>query len=221
VIGTYLYLMATKKYCGAPAHGRAGAEGGSITRRELKIGDIAQLIGISERDLRALIQTYDSLFTYRTIGPVKIFPENAVLIVRKLIDLSGKGFTPEEIALEVRSGGVPAAPEEPAAEVDQTGLQLPPEVVIDIRVMQETLARQERRIAHLTAEIEREREERREETDWLRQTIDGLQEQLAVVAEWVDYFDLQMDEVTLPVLERIGRAFGRETDPGKRSGRSG
>ncbi len=87
--------------------------------------------------------------------------------------------------------------------------------------MQETLARQERRIAHLTAEIEREREERREETDWLRQTIDGLQEQLAVVAEWVDYFDLQMDEVTLPVLERIGRAFGRETDPGKRSGRSG
>ncbi|HOB17982.1 MAG TPA: hypothetical protein PKK74_04730 [Candidatus Methanoculleus thermohydrogenotrophicum] len=188
-----------------------------MAKRELKIGDIADLTGLSERDVRALIQAYDSLFTYRTIGPVKIFSGNAVQIVRELIDLSRKGLTPEEIIEEVRSGGVSDAPEEPAAEVDWTGLQLPPGMVIDLQVMRETLARQERQIARLAADLEREREERREEVGRLRQTIDGLQGQLAVVAEWVDYFDLQIDEISLPMFERIRRAFGRETDPGQRT----
>ena len=45
--------------------------------KELKIGDIAKLTGLSEQDVRALIQTYDSLFTSRTIGPVRLFPQKA------------------------------------------------------------------------------------------------------------------------------------------------
>ncbi len=162
---------------------------------ELKIGDIADLTGIPERDIRALIQTYESLFTYRTIGPVRIFPERAVQIVREIVDLSEGGLTTGEIIEAIRSGGAPASPE----EADRPGVTM-----IEFRVMQETLARQERRIAHLTAELAREREE----IDRLRQAIDGLQEQLSVVAEWVDYFDLQMDEVTLPASERIRRWLG-------------
>ncbi|MEG3056358.1 MAG: hypothetical protein RQM90_09900 [Methanoculleus sp.] len=49
--------------------------------------------------------------------------------------------------------------------------------------------------------------------DRLRQAIDDLQEQFAIVAEWVDYFDLQMDEATLPALERIRRALWRRGGP--------
>ena len=90
-------------------------------------------------------------------------------------------------------------------------------MVIDIRVMQETWPG---RNADRAPDRRVERNAKEEETDRLRNHR-RFQEQFAVVAEWVDYFDLQMDEVTLPVLERIGRAFGRETDPGKRSGRSG
>jgi len=200
----------------------------TVSEKELKIGDIARLTGVSERDVRALVQTYDSLFTYRTLGRVRLFPQKAAKIVQELVELSGKGFTPEEIAGEVKSGRKPAAPEEPAEEVDRTDVSLPMEVVIDLRVMQETLARQERRIAHLTGELERERGFREEEAARLRQALDRLQEQLdrqqaqlAVVAEWVDYFDRQMDEVNLPVFERVRRTFGKNTEPGRLAGRSG
>ncbi|NLM29149.1 MAG: MerR family transcriptional regulator [Methanomicrobiales archaeon] len=212
--------MRTKKYGEGFASEADREDGGSITRKELKIGEIAQLTGVSEKDIRALIQRYESLFTYRTIGPVRIFPESAVQVARNLIELSGKGLTPEEIVREVRSVDSPAISEEPAAGIDRTAPALPPEVVIDIQVMQERLARQERRIAHLTTGIEREREERMREIEDLRETIAGLQEELAVVAEWVDYFDAQMDEVTLPASERIRRAFRGERDRGGRAGRS-
>jgi len=206
----------------------AGAPGGGMNEKELKIGDIARLTGISEQDVRTLVQTYDSLFTYRTIGPVKLFPERAVRIVRELIELSEKGLTPEDIAEEVRSGGKSVAPEEPAGEIGRVGTPLPPEVAIDFRVMQDTLAMQERRIARLTAELEQERELRREEAGRLVQALEDLREQverqreqLAIVAEWVDYFDLQMDEATRPALERVLRAFGKTNGPGKSAGRTG
>jgi len=196
--------------------------GSIMSEKELKIGDIAHLTGLSERDVRILIQTYDSLFTYRTIGPVRLFPQKTVGIVRELVELSGKGLTPEEVTTEVKSGRRPAAPEEPAVAVDRVGVPLPPEVVLDLRVMQETLARQERRIAQMTAELERIEEQRREETDRWRETIDCLQERLdnqqrklAIVAEGVDYFDRQMDEVSRPVLDRVRRAFGTKQDPGR------
>lgn len=193
-----------------------------MSEKELKIGDIAHLTGISEQDVRALVQTYDSLFTYRTIGRVKLFPEKAVRIVQDLADLSGKGLTPEEVAEEVRSSKKSAVPEEPAEPVARIGVALPPETVIEFRVMQETLARQERRITQLVDELEQERRMREEEAAWFREAVDRLQrrldrqqEQLAVVAEWVDYFDRQMDEVTLPALERVRRTLGKST------GRSG
>ena len=213
--------MTTKNYGEGFARKTDREEGGGITRKELKTGDIAQLTRVSEKDIRALIRTYDSLFTYRTIGPVRIFPESAVQVARNLIELSGKGLTPEEIVREVRTGDPPADSEEPAAAIGRSAPALSPEVVIDIPVMQETLARQERRIAQLTAGIEREREERMKEVEDLRETIAGLQEELAVVSEWVDYFDAQMDEVTLPASERIRRAFGGGIDRGGRAGRSG
>lgn len=183
-----------------------------MNERELKIGEIAQLTGRPEREIRALIQAHESLFSCRTIGPVRIFPGSAVRIVREVIELSEKGLTPEEVIREIRSAG---APEGSAADTDRTGIQLPPGALIEIRVLQETLARQERQIARLTADLEREREERREEAGRLRQTIDCLQEQVAVVAEWVDYFDLRMDEITLPALDRVRRVLGREDGPGR------
>ncbi len=199
-----------------------------MSEKELKIGDIAHLTGISEQEVRTLVQTYESLFTYRTIGPVRLFPPKAVRIVRELIELSGRGLVPEEIAEEVRSGKKSAAQEEPAKEVGRTAVPLPPEVVADFRVMQDTLARQERRIARLVEELEREQELRIEEFGRLQKTLDdlqerlsGQQEQLAVVAEWVDYFDRQMDEVTRPVLERVRRTVAKKNDPGQPSGRSG
>lgn len=176
---------------------------------ELKIGDIAEITGVPEREIRVLVQTYEDLFSYRTIGPVRIFPERAVQIVREIIDLSGEGLTTDEIIEAVHSGGAPTSPREP--EADRPAPSLPPGVAFDLRMMQETLARQERRIAHLTAELEREREE----VDRLRQAIDDLQEQFAIVAEWVDYFDLQMDEATLPALERIRRALLGRGGPGR------
>ena len=46
----------------------------TMREKELKIGDIAHLTGISEQDVRTLIRTYDNLFIYRTIGPVMLFP---------------------------------------------------------------------------------------------------------------------------------------------------
>ena len=220
----YLYLMATK-YNEGPAHGRVGAGCGNMQKKELKIGDLAHLTGISEQDVRVLVKTYDSLFTYRTIGPVKIFPEGAVQIILDLIDLSGRGLTPEEITTVARSGGKPGIPEEPAEGVGRTGVLLPPEVVIDLPVIQDTLAWQERQIASLGDALKQEQEARREEAARLCQTIERLQEQLdrqqeqlALVAEWVDYFDLQMDEVTRPVLERIRRALGKGNGSGEQGG---
>ncbi len=198
-----------------------------MKEKELKIGDIAHLTGISEQDVRTLVQTYDSLFTYRTIGRVRLFPPKAVGIVRELIELSGRGLAPEEIAEEIRSGRKPGAPEGPAEGVGRTGVPLPPEVAIDLGVMRDTLARQERRIARLADDLDRERELRREEAvrlqktiDRLRERLDGQQEQLAVVAQWVDYFDQQMDEVSRPVLERVRRTVGKRKDPGQPCGRS-
>lgn len=184
--------------------------------KEIKIGDIAQIIGISEQDVRTLIRTYEGLFTYRTIGSVRLFSGRAVATVRDILELSGRGLTPEEIVEEVGAGKRSAAPKVPAEEVSQAGAPLPPEVVLDLPVMQDTLAWQERRIRHLTGELEREREMRREEIDRLREVIDRLQgdldrqqEQLAIIAEWVAYFDRQIDEVSRPALERIRRTFGR------------
>lgn len=213
---------------GCRSNARARAEDGIMSEQELKIGDIAHLTGLSEQDVRTLIQTYDSLFTCRTIGPVRLFPQKAVRIVRELVELSGKGLAPEEIAREIRSGRRSPAHKEPAEGVDRTAVPLPPEVVIDLRVMQETLARQERRIERLTEDIEREREHRVEEVGRLQKTIDRLQGEierqrgeLALVAEWVDYFDGQMDEVTRPVFERIQRTIARKNDPGQPAGRSG
>lgn len=199
-----------------------------MTGKELKIGDIAHLTGISEQEVRTLVQTYDTLFTYRTIGRVRLFSPKAVKIVRELIELSGRGFSPDEIAEEVKSGRKSAASEEPAVEVARNAAPLPPEVVIDIGVMRDTLARQERRIARLVEDLEREQQLRMEETGRLQKAIDDLQErlsaqqeQLALVAEWVDYFDRQMDEVTRPVLARFRRTVAKKNDPGQPSGRSG
>lgn len=195
--------------------------------KELKIGDIANLTGLSEQDVRALIQTYDSLFTYRTIGPVRLFPQKATMIVRELADLSGRGLSPDEIAEEVRSGKRQAAPEEPAEEIGRAAAPLPPEVVIEFGVMRDTLARQERRIATLTEELEQEREERAREAERFQNAVNDLedrlsaqQEHLALVAEWVNYFDRQMDEVTRPVFERFRRTAATKGDSSRSPGRS-
>ncbi|WP_243669626.1 hypothetical protein [Methanoculleus chikugoensis] len=194
--------------------------------KELKIGDIAHLTGLSEQDVRALIRAYDSLFTYRTIGRARLFPQKAVAIVRELTELSGRGLSPEEIADEVRSGKDRAPPEEPAEEIGRTAAPLPSEVVIEFGgVMRDTLARQERRIARLVEELEQERELRAEEGERFRKTVDDLegrlsaqQEQLALVAEWVDYFDRQMDEVTRPVFERFRRTVAKKGGSGQSPG---
>ncbi|KLK88521.1 hypothetical protein SZ63_05805 [Methanoculleus sediminis] len=199
-----------------------------MNEKELKIGDIAHLTGLSEQDVRALIQTYDSLFTYRTIGRVRLFPQKAVKIVRELAELSGRGLSSDEIVEEVKSGRKSAAPEEPAEEIDRAAAPLPPEVVIELQVMRDTLARQERRIARLAEDLERERELRVEEAGRFRKAFDDLeerlsaqQEQIALVAEWVDYFDRQMDEVTRPVFERFRRTVAKKSDSDPLSGRSG
>lgn len=196
--------------------------------KELKIGDIANLTGLSEQDVRALIQTYDGLFTYRTIGPVRLFPQKAAKIVRELADLSGRGFSPDEIAEEVRSGKKQAAPAEPVEEIGRAAAPLPPEVVIEFGVMRDTLARQERRIVTLTEELEQERELRAREAERFQKAVNDLedrlsaqQEHLALVAEWVNYFDRQMDEVTRPVFERFRRTAGKKGDSGQSPGRSG
>ncbi|WP_221057367.1 hypothetical protein [Methanoculleus chikugoensis] len=220
--------MTTKNYVGLPPRDAGGREDGSMHEKELKIGDIAHLTGLSEQDVRALIRAYDSLFTYRTIGRARLFPQKAVAIVRELTELSGRGLSPEEIADEVRSGKDRAPPEEPAEEIGRTAAPLPSEVVIEFGVMRDTLARQERRIARLVEELEQERELRAEEGERFRKTVDDLegrlsaqQEQLALVAEWVDYFDRQMDEVTRPVFERFRRTVAKKGGSGQSPGRSG
>jgi uncharacterized coiled-coil protein SlyX len=129
----------------------------------------------------------------------------------------------------VTSGKRPAAPEEEAAEeAEPAAAPLPAEVVIDLGVMRDTLALQERRIARLSEELDRERRERASETAQLRRTIDDLEERLseqkrhlALVAEWVDYFDRQVDEITRPLLERLRRRVTKKSDPGQPVNRSG
>jgi DNA-binding transcriptional MerR regulator len=200
-----------------------------MSEKELKIGDIAHLTGLTEQEVRRLIQTYESLFTYRMIGPVRLFPQRAVKIVRELAELSGKGLSPDEITEMVTSGKRPAAPEEEAAEeAEPAAAPLPSEVVIDLGVMRDTLALQERRIARLSEELDRERRERASETAQLRKAVGDLEERLseqkrhlALVAEWVDYFDRQMDEITRPLFERLRRGATKKSDPGQPSNRSG
>lgn len=109
---------------------------------------------------------------------MKLFPPKAVDIVRELIELSGKDLTPEEVAEEIRSGKKPEPQGEPAEAIERAAAPLPPEVVFEIRAMQETLARQERQIARLVAELEQEREERREEAAKLQERLDAQQRSL-------------------------------------------
>jgi DNA-binding transcriptional MerR regulator len=192
-----------------------------MRERELKIGDIAQITGLSEQDVRMFVQKYDGLFTYRTIGKVKLFPPKAVDIVRDIVALSGKDLSPEEITEEIRHGAKQSQEEEPSVEVPVTGAPLPPEVVLDFRIMQETLANQQRQISRLTAELDDERTLRQTESRQAQQSIEGLQEQLdgmrrqlAIVADWVDYFDARMDECARPLSERVKRSLGRSGGSG-------
>jgi CII-binding regulator of phage lambda lysogenization HflD len=101
-------------------------------------------------------------------------------------------------------------------------------VVIDLGVMRDTLARQERRIARLAEDLELERDLRAEEAERFQKAVADLEErlsaqqqQLALIAKWVDYFDRQMDEATRPVLDRFRRTVAKKSDSAPSSGRSG
>ncbi len=174
-----------------------------MKEKELKIDDIAHLTGLSVEEVRHLVREYDDLFSYRMIGKAKLFPQKAVKTVQNLKELSDKGLAPGEVRDEVRAGKIPQPSPDGAEEIPEfapPGVQLPPEIVIEFRTMQDAIAHQHRQIARLTDDLEQERAAMREENAVLLRTIDGLserldkqQQKLGVVAEWVEYFDSRVD----------------------------
>ncbi len=132
-----------------------------MKEKELKIDDIAQLTGLSVEGVRHLVREYDDLFSYRTLGRVKLFSQRAVKTVQNLKELAGKGLAPDEVRNEVRAGKIPQPPAGGAEESDGTDAlgrsSSPPEIVIEFRTMQDALAHQHRQIARLTDDLAQER----------------------------------------------------------------
>jgi len=178
-----------------------------MKEKELKIDDIAQITGIPAEEVRRIIGAYDGLFTYRTIGRVKLFPHTAVRTVQDLAALTARGLAQDEVLEEYRSEGTPrAAP----TGAEEPGVRLPPEVVVDLQVMRDALAQQQRQMTRLFDELERERERSAEAIDRLNERLEHQQRQLDVVSDWVEYFDAQVDEMNRPLLEKIRQALRRD-----------
>lgn len=185
----------------------------SMKEKELKIDDIAHLTGLSVEEVRHLVREYDDLFSYRMIGKAKLFPQKAVKIIQNLKELSGKGLAPDEVRTEVRAGKNPQAPAgstEEAVEPMPPGVQLPPEIVIEFRAMQDAIAHQHRQIARLTGDLAQERAATQDEVASLLQVIERLTERLnkqeqklGVISEWVDYFDLRVDTMDETLKRRL------------------
>ncbi|MDN7026069.1 hypothetical protein FGU65_14465 [Methanoculleus sp. FWC-SCC1] len=184
-----------------------------MKEKELKIDDIAHLTGLSVEEVRHLVREYDDLFSYRMIGKAKLFPQKAVKIIQNLKELSGKGLAPDEVRTEVRAGKVSQAPAGGAEETVEPmppGVQLPPEIVVEFRMMQDAIAHQHRQIARLTGDLAQERAATQDEVASLLQVIDRLTERLnkqeqklGVIADWVEYFDARVDTMDEALNRRL------------------
>jgi len=182
---------------------------GTVVKKELKIGDIARIAGLSEEDVRRYTRDHDELFAYRTIGRVKLFSPRAVQTVRELAGLaSGQAEEqPRSQPEAAASGGAPAQvyPPEPA------------EAVVGARVIGDTVAHIQRQLGRLQGEFAGQREsvgrtieELQESVDLLRRQLEAQQRQIAIIGEWIDYFDAQMDAMNRPLVERIRHRLGTD-----------
>ncbi|RXE55592.1 hypothetical protein ABH15_04820 [Methanoculleus taiwanensis] len=203
-----------------PGRSRQNGKRGRMKEKGLKVDELAQLTGLSIDEIRRLTREYDDLFSYRTIGKVKIFTERAVKTVQELREFAGKGLLPDEIREEIHAGKRPetGGTAEPEELREAVGIQLPPEIVIDLRTMQDALAHQQRQITRLTDHLERERAARETDSAGLLTVIDRMgdrldrqEQKLAVIAEWVEYFEARVDAtdalVSRTLLDRIRGAL--------------
>ncbi|HDS62593.1 MAG TPA: hypothetical protein ENN52_00370 [Methanofollis liminatans] len=156
----------------------------------LKPSEIADLAGLKEGEVREYIAAYPDLFPYRSIGPVRLYAPKAVETAKKCAEAAREGRRPEETVEETASVEAPAP-----SPVTQAYL--------DARDLKDVVARQEQQIEALRREMEAREGALLDRIAALEGALMREQKQAALVAEWIDYFDAEIERLRRPLLGRI------------------
>jgi DNA-binding transcriptional MerR regulator len=156
----------------------------------LKPSEIADLAGLPETEIRGYIAAYPDLFPYRSIGPVRLYAPKAVETARKCAEAAREGRQPE------------AAVEDPAS-VEAPAPSPVTQAYLEARDLKDVVARQEQRIEALCRDMETRERILLERIAALEGTIARQEKQAALAAQWIDYFDAEIERLGRPLLERI------------------
>jgi DNA-binding transcriptional MerR regulator len=158
----------------------------------LKPSEIADLAGLKEDEVREYIAAYPDLFPYRSIGPVRLYAPKAVETARKCAEAAREGRRPEETVREAA----------PAVEAE-TAPSPVTQAYLDARDLKDVVARQEQQIEALRREMEAREGALLDRIAALEGALMREQKQTALVAEWIDYFDAEIERLRRPLLGRI------------------
>ncbi|HJJ99277.1 MAG TPA: hypothetical protein O0X23_03600 [Methanocorpusculum sp.] len=92
----------------------------NITR---KLADIAEILGIPERECRLIADEYEALLSCKKIGKIRVYEENMVDRFRKIADLRAQGLPQEVIAAAIR--GSKTLEERALEDMKRMGIQTP------------------------------------------------------------------------------------------------
>lgn len=158
----------------------------------LKPSEIADLAALPEDEVRGYIAAYPDLFPYRSIGPVRLYSPKAVEIAKKCAEAAREGKQPEETVREAA----------PAVEGEEAPSQVT-QAYLEARDLKDVVARQEQQIDALRREMERRECALLERVAALEGALARQERQASLVAEWIDYFDAEIDRFRRPLIERI------------------
>jgi len=75
-----------------------------MTDTPKKIADISQILGIPESDCRVIAHEYEELLSFKKVGRISLYDDNAVDRFRKIADLQSQGLPKEVIVAAIRGG---------------------------------------------------------------------------------------------------------------------
>jgi len=164
----------------------------TIGKDYLKPSEIADLAGLKEDEVREYIAAYPDLFPYRSIGPVRLYAPKAVETARKCAEAAREGRQPEETVREAAPAVEGEAAPSPVTQA-----------YLDARDLKDVVARQEQQIEALRREMEAREGALLDRIAALEGALMREQKQATLVAEWIDYFDAEIERLRRPLLGRI------------------
>ncbi|NYT06473.1 MAG: MerR family transcriptional regulator [Methanomicrobiales archaeon] len=182
-----------------------------MTEETIKIGDIARMTGLSEKEVRAYVQEYEDLLHYRQLGRIRLYTPAAAETIAAIARLDAEGHDRDAIVQEVggkkgrkqttapRRTAPPQAPPSRDHAPVRHGL---PVQGVSPTAMAEMTARYEQQQKRLRARIEaqeaalekarRDLSEAREMINRLCDTGDG---RAAATDAWIEHFDARLSDL--------------------------